>query len=45
MPFQPELQRAKAEATPSTGTATTSDWQQRLPVLSSTHVTLRELRI
>jgi RimJ/RimL family protein N-acetyltransferase len=45
MPFQPELQRAKAVATPSTGTATTSDWQQRLPVLSSTHVTLRELRI
>jgi len=44
MPFQPELQRPELVATPSTVT-TTSDWRQALPILSSAHVTLRELRI
>ena len=45
MPFQPELERNLTMATPSASTTTTSDWQQSLPLLSSAHVTLRELRI
>ena len=52
MPFQPEMQRAETMATPasvvqppSTTTVTTSDWRHGLPVLSSEHVTLRDLVI
>jgi N-acetyltransferase len=45
MPFQPELQRAETLATPSALTPTTSNWRRSLPLLSSAHVTLRELRI
>lgn len=46
MPFQPELVRAEAVATPSAGAqVTTSNWQQALPVLSTGRVTLRELRL
>ncbi len=45
MPFQPELERNQTMPTPSALTTTTSDWQQSLPLLSSAHVTLRELRI
>jgi RimJ/RimL family protein N-acetyltransferase len=45
MPFQPELQRAETLATPSALTITRSDWRRSLPLLSSAHVTLRELRI
>ena len=45
MPFQPELQRAETLAAPSALTTTTSDWRRSLPLLSSAHVTLRELRI
>jgi RimJ/RimL family protein N-acetyltransferase len=44
MPFQPELQRAETAATPSMVTTTMSDWRQGLPLLSSAHVTVRELR-
>ena len=44
MPFQPDLQRAQTIATPS-GSTTTTDWRQRLPLMSSPRVTLRELRI
>ena len=44
MPFQPELQKAEIVTTPAVVT-TTSDWRQGLPLLSSAHVTLRELRI
>jgi RimJ/RimL family protein N-acetyltransferase len=45
MPFQPELARAEAMATPTTGTQITStDWRAALPVLTGTRVTLRELR-
>lgn len=44
MPFQPELQKAEAGTTPAVVT-TTSDWRQGLPLLSSAHVSLRELRI
>lgn len=42
MPYQPELKRAAAIATPST--ATTSDWRMGLPVLAGSNFTLRELR-
>jgi N-acetyltransferase len=45
MPFQPALQRAETLATPSALTPTTSNWRRSLPLLSSAHVTLRELRI
>lgn len=46
MPFQPELVRAESMATPATSLqVTTSNWQQALPVLSGTRVTLRELRL
>jgi RimJ/RimL family protein N-acetyltransferase len=42
MPFQPS---PRVEiATPSAVTTTTSDWQHLLPLLSSAHVTLREMR-
>jgi RimJ/RimL family protein N-acetyltransferase len=37
MPYQPDLDRAT--------TATSSDWRQRLPVLTGAAVTLRELQI
>ncbi len=37
MPYQPDLDRAT--------TATSSDWRQRLPVLTGTVVTLRELQL
>lgn len=43
MPFQPELHRAEVGATAAV--VTTSDWRQGLPLLSSAHVTLRELRL
>jgi RimJ/RimL family protein N-acetyltransferase len=45
MPFQPVLQRAQTTAIASPVTITSSDWQQGLPVLTSAHVTLRELRL
>jgi ribosomal-protein-alanine N-acetyltransferase len=45
MPFQPVLQRAQTTAIASPVTTTSSDWQQGLPVLTSAHVTLRELRL
>lgn len=53
MPFQPEMTRAETMASPATHTAaipftlprtTTSNWRQGLPILSSSGVTLRELR-
>lgn len=46
MPFQPELTRAEAVATPAANvTITTSNWRQALPALTGTRVTLRELRL
>jgi len=42
MPYQPELERAEAMATPST--VTTSNWRATLPVLGGDKVILRELR-
>jgi RimJ/RimL family protein N-acetyltransferase len=46
MPFQPELVRAEAMATPATSTHVTStNWQRALPVLSGARVTLRELKL
>jgi ribosomal-protein-alanine N-acetyltransferase len=42
MPYQPELERAEAMATPST--VTTSDWRRSLPVLAGEKFILRELR-
>jgi RimJ/RimL family protein N-acetyltransferase len=42
MPYQPELERAAAMATPST--ATTSNWRTSLPVLTGSNFVLRELR-
>jgi [ribosomal protein S5]-alanine N-acetyltransferase len=55
MPFQPELARSVTLATPamhvtaaaaslSLPAVTTSDWRQRVPILASSRVTLRELR-
>jgi RimJ/RimL family protein N-acetyltransferase len=45
MPFQPELARAEAIASPAAGTHVIStDWRQTLPLLTGTQVTLRELR-
>jgi len=55
MPFQPEMARAEALATPSAHIpagavtipapeVTTSDWRQGLPMLASSRVTLRDLR-
>jgi RimJ/RimL family protein N-acetyltransferase len=43
MPYQPELERAEAMATPST--VTTSNWRAGLPVLAGTNFVLRELRL
>jgi RimJ/RimL family protein N-acetyltransferase len=45
MPFPREADRTDTGATPSTVTTTTSDWRRGLPLLSSSHVTLRELRV
>lgn len=47
MPFQPELARAEAMATPAAVSTqvTTSDWREALPVLVGARVTLRELRL
>lgn len=46
MPFQPELARAEALAAPATASVVTNtNWQQSLPMLSGTRVTLRELTI
>jgi RimJ/RimL family protein N-acetyltransferase len=42
MPYQPELDRAEALATPST--VTTSNWRASLPVLAGDKFILRELR-
>jgi RimJ/RimL family protein N-acetyltransferase len=42
MPYQPELERAEAMATPST--VTTSNWRSQLPVLAGSNFILRELR-
>src|SRR6476661_1287980 len=42
MPYQPELERAEAMATPST--VTTSNWRTSLPVLAGDKFILRELR-
>jgi RimJ/RimL family protein N-acetyltransferase len=42
MPYQPELERAEAMATPST--VTTSNWRASLPVLAGDKFILRELR-
>lgn len=39
MPYQPDLDRAVATTT------ITSDWRDRLPVLTGSHVTLRDLEI
>ena len=44
MPFPPASPRAEVLATTSAVTTTTSDWQHVLPLLSSAHVTLREMR-
>src|SRR5688500_6096619 len=55
MPFQPELAKAVTLTTPAMHTTveavsllspavTTSDWRQRVPILASSRVTLRELR-
>jgi [ribosomal protein S5]-alanine N-acetyltransferase len=56
MPFRPELMRAATEASPAAASVpasigvpaqegTTSDWRSGLPVLTSAHITLRELRL
>jgi [ribosomal protein S5]-alanine N-acetyltransferase len=46
MPFQRGLNGTDTVATPSTTvTTTTSDWRRGLPLLSSSHVTLREVRL
>lgn len=42
MPYRPELDLTPIQV--SAGDITTSDWQQQLPVLTGTHVTLRALR-
>jgi RimJ/RimL family protein N-acetyltransferase len=42
MPFQPELERAAAMASPAASTST--DWRGSLPVLAGTNFTLRELK-
>jgi RimJ/RimL family protein N-acetyltransferase len=48
MPYQPDLDRAMASATPTVTAATatiTSDWRNALPVLSGSMVSLRELEV
>jgi RimJ/RimL family protein N-acetyltransferase len=46
MPFQPELARAEAMATPTANAPVTStDWRQTLPILTGARVTLRELKL
>jgi ribosomal-protein-alanine N-acetyltransferase len=49
MPYRPELDVAVqmptgGEQMPTAGEVTSTDWQQRLPVLTGTQVVLRELR-
>jgi ribosomal-protein-alanine N-acetyltransferase len=43
MPYQPDLDRPKTTA--NTGSAVTTDWRERLPVMTGSLVTLRELEI
>jgi ribosomal-protein-alanine N-acetyltransferase len=43
MPYQPDLDRPRTIA--STGSAVTTDWRERLPVMTGALVTLRELEI
>jgi RimJ/RimL family protein N-acetyltransferase len=48
MPYQPDLDRAMAAATTTAGAAAaaiTTDWRTALPVLTGTHVTLRDLEV
>lgn len=45
MPFPPEVDRTGNVATPSTVTTTTSEWRRGLPLLSSSQVMLREVRL
>lgn len=46
MPYRPELDIEAMTPVPTTTTeVTSSDWRQRLPVLASEHVVLRELRL
>ena len=44
MPYQPELDRAAAVPSSTTG-VTTTDWRSGLPVLAGSNFTLRELRL